>query len=84
MLLKIMLSLSPPSQAADATSQIASFMNGVAGLGPIAEGLVIGYVGDHYGWDIVFYAITALCVLAGYIMHRASRYFRDFHNPSSV
>eukprot|EP00048_Salpingoeca_helianthica_P015587 m.227528 g.227528 ORF g.227528 m.227528 type:complete len:414 (+) comp17240_c0_seq1:96-1337(+) len=59
--------------AHDATSQIAGFINGVASLGSVLEGLLVGVIADAYGWHSVFFCITAMCFVSFFILFRAAR-----------
>lgn len=57
----------------DPTSQIAGFINGVASLGSVLEGLLVGVIADAFGWQSVFYCITAMCLVSFVILFRAAR-----------
>ena len=63
------------AQGHDATSQIAGFINGVASLGSVLEGLLVGVIADAYGWHAVFYCITLMCFVSFAILFRAHRTF---------
>lgn len=60
-------------QTHDSTSQIAGFINGVASLGSVLEGLLVGIIADVYGWHAVFMCITAMCFVSFFILFRAAR-----------
>jgi sugar phosphate permease len=67
------LGLTRQGLAHDPTSQIAGFINGVASLGSVLEGLLIGIIADVYGWNSVFLCITAMCFVSFFILFRAAR-----------
>lgn len=57
------------------TAQLAGFINGLGSLGSIIEGVMIGLIADAYGWQAVFYTITALSLVTVAILIRAISVF---------
>ncbi len=49
---------------------MAGFINGVASLGSVLEGLLIGVIADTFGWNAVFVCLTFMCFVSFAIIYR--------------
>jgi MFS family permease len=57
-----------------AMSTVTGIIDGCGSVGAALEGILVGYIGNHLGWDFVFYALMVMSLFCALTLVRIIRH----------